>query len=110
MTRALTSFPQLEPDQRTELIVDSGVQKLSGVSASPVLLQGRFKRHEVYLGEAHTDAVGRLVVLAGRGLSRSIADPENPYPLILTDFDSPDWIDDTSDGWIDVKAEIGGKR
>lgn len=31
------------------------------------------------------------------------------YPLIMTDFDNPDWIDDTSDGWIDAAVEIEGK-
>jgi hypothetical protein len=57
------------------------------------------------LGEAWTDEEGRLVILAGRGYSRSIADPNQPYPLILTDFDSPDWIDDTSDGYVDVTVK-----
>ena len=83
----------------------SGTKSLGGINAQPVPLSGQFYGSQsaptdVYLGEARTDAEGRLVVLAGRGLSRSIADKNVPYPLILTDFDSPDWIDDTSDGWV----------
>lgn len=63
----------------------------------------------MYLGEAHVDNSGRLVVKPGRGFSRSVVDQEKPFPLIMTDFDNPDWIDDTSDGWIDASVEIEGK-
>ena len=102
-------FVQLPPDERTHLIVDSQVQTISGTNASPVELAGQFYGSKdtptpVYLGEARTDDEGRLVVLAGRGLSFSIAQEGIKYPLILTDFDSPDWIDDTSDGWVSVTA------
>lgn len=45
---------------------------------------------KVYLGEARTDEQSRLVVLAGGGDSYSVSDPTQPYPLIFTDFDSPD--------------------
>ena len=48
------------------------------------------------------DDQGHLVVLASHGESKSIANREDSYPYILTDFNSPDWIDDTSDGWISV--------
>jgi hypothetical protein len=89
--------------------VNSGVKTLSGANAHPVHLAGKFygsqtSATEIYLGEAQTDEDGRLVVLAGRGHSRSIADADQPYPLIMTDFDSPDWIDDTCDGWVHVEA------
>jgi hypothetical protein len=83
---------------------------LRGANAHSVPLSGQFygshsKPTEVYLGEARTDDEGRLVILAGRGLSRSVADKDIPYPLITTDFDSPDWIDDTSDGWVHVEVK-----
>lgn len=89
--------------------MDSQAQKISGTSVDPVELAGEFYGSKdtptpVYLGEARTDEEGRLVVLAGRGLSYSIAQEGIKYPLILTDFDSPDWIDDTSDGWVSVTA------
>lgn len=89
--------------------MDSQVQTVIGTNASPVELAGEFYGSKdtptpVYLGEARTDEEGRLVVLAGRGLSFSIAQEGIKYPLILTDFDSPDWIDDTSDGWVSVTA------
>uniref|UniRef100_A0A8H8CET3 Iminophenyl-pyruvate dimer synthase domain-containing protein n=1 Tax=Psilocybe cubensis TaxID=181762 RepID=A0A8H8CET3_PSICU len=96
---------KLPPDQRDKLIVDSGIQSVSGCNAKSVPLAGKFygsktEPTDVYLGEARTDEQGRLVVLAGRGLSKSIAKEDDPYPYIMTDFDSPDWIDDTCDGWI----------
>ncbi|KAF9483975.1 hypothetical protein BDN70DRAFT_954169 [Pholiota conissans] len=99
----------LLPDDRHLLIVDSGEQKINKVNQAPVPLAGQFfgskdTGTDVYLGEARSDEEGRLVVLAGRGLSFSIATEGIKYPLILTDFDSPDWIDDTSDGWISVKV------
>ena len=47
-------------------------------------------------------------MLAGYGDSRSVLDDNDPYPLILNDFDSPDWVDDTSDGAIAVKAKYRG--
>jgi L-Lysine epsilon oxidase N-terminal len=89
--------------------VNSGVKTLSGTHAHPVHLAGKFygsqsKATEIYLGEAKTDEDGRLVVLAGRGHSRSVADVNQPYPLIMNDFDSPDWIDDTCDGWVHVEV------
>lgn len=97
---------QLDPDKRDRLIVDSGVKKIN-TGDKPVPLAGKFygskdKPTDIYLGEARTDEEGRLVVLAGHGTSKSILDPDNPYPYIMTDFDSADWIDDTSDGWISV--------
>ena len=101
---------QLPPEKRDKLIITGGVETLSGANAHPVVLAGQFygskpEPTEVYLGEARTDDKGHLVVLAGHGLSRSIADKDKPFPLIMTDFDSPDWIDDTCDGWISVEVK-----
>jgi hypothetical protein len=100
---------QLPPEKRDKLIITSGILKLLGTNIQSTRLAGQFygsktEPTEVYLGEAKTDDQGRLVVLAGSGFSRSIADKDQPYPLIMTDFDSPDWIDDTSDGWISVRV------
>jgi hypothetical protein len=90
--------------------VNSGPQEISGSNTKPVPLAGDFygsKEHptNIYLGEARTDEEGRLIVLAGHGKSRSIAKEGDPYPYLMTDFDSSDWIDDTSDGWISVSIK-----
>ena len=89
--------------------MNSGVKTLSGALVRPVDLTGKFhgsqtNATDIYLGEAKTDEYGHLVVLAGRGHSRSVADANQPYPLIMNDFDSPDWIDDTCDGWVHVEV------
>jgi L-Lysine epsilon oxidase N-terminal len=83
---------------------------LPGADFGPVTLAGQFYGSkpdptDVYLGEARTDETGRLIVLTGHGYSHSIADKDQPYPPIISDFDSADWIDDTSDGWISVTVE-----
>jgi hypothetical protein len=67
----------------------------------------------VYLGEVRTDAHGRLLVLGGRGVSRSVI-PENPIGYLNGDefFASNDyWYDDTSDGVVsaDVTLKDGRK-
>jgi hypothetical protein len=85
--------------------VDSGLKDVHYGQKVP--LAGHFygsnsKSTKIYLGEARTDEQGRLVILAGHGESKSIAKKDVPYPYIISDFDSADWIDDTSDGWISV--------
>jgi hypothetical protein len=92
------------------------VQTISGRNAAKIEMKGDFwgsrkdKPESVYLGEIRTDPEGRLVVLAGRGTSASITDPKVRHPLLMTDFDSADWFDDTCDGWIDVTVEIQGHK
>jgi hypothetical protein len=100
----------LPPEQRSNLIIRSGVKTIGGINHEPVYLDGQFtgssgETHTIRLGEARTDSEGNLVVLAGYGDSRSVLEDNDPYPLILNDFDSPDWVDDTSDGWITVTAK-----
>ena len=96
--------------------MDSGLQEVKyNEDSKGVPLVGHFygsktESTEIYLGEARTDDQGRLVVLAGRGESKSIANKDEPYPYILTDFDSPDWIDDTSDGWISVHVTYNSNQ
>jgi hypothetical protein len=103
------------PNERTNLIVNSGlktVQYHQKVRLAGYFYGSKEKGTEIYLGEARTDNQGRLVVLAGHGESKSVANKDEPYPYILTDFDSPDWIDDTCDGWISatVKTIASPKR
>lgn len=94
--------------------MDSDVQKITGSNAKPVPLSGKFYGSkdpptDIYLGEARTDEEGRLIVLAGRGSSKSIANEGDPYPYLMTDFDSSDWIDDTSDGLVGVTITFEGQ-
>jgi hypothetical protein len=52
--------------------------------------QGKFKTLTVYLGELQTDAVGRLLVLGGHGVSRS--DP--PGQSLPSFINNKNWHDD----------------
>lgn len=113
LTTPLGLSYKLIPEKRTNLYIRSGVKTLQGVNQAGVKLEGKFtgsskETHTIYLGEARTDQQGHLVVLPGHGHSRSYLKDDDPYPLILNDFDSPDWVDDTSDGWIQVTATSTG--
>ncbi|KIJ65358.1 hypothetical protein HYDPIDRAFT_27377 [Hydnomerulius pinastri MD-312] len=106
--------PDKTPDQRTKLIVDPGVQKISFKDA-PIDLVGDFygsqaKPTPVNLGQIRTDDKGRLIFIAGAGYSRCVANPKEPHfqPDILSEFDSIDWVDDTCDGWVDVTVDHPG--
>ena len=88
--------------------MDSGLKQVHFNDKVPLIgdfYGSKKKPTKIHLGDASTDEEGRLVVLAGHGESKSIANEDDPYPYILTDFDSPDWIDDTSDGWISVTVK-----
>jgi len=74
------------------------IGEFSGSQSSPA---------QVYLGEVFTDEQGRLVVLGGRGDSHHVGS-KDPYPLLTTDFDNADWVDDTSDGWVDAVVQRNG--
>jgi hypothetical protein len=98
------------PDDRTNLIVDAGVQEIT-LGFQPVKLTGQFygsqeQATEVCLGEIRTDELGRLIFIGGAGYSRCVANPKKPHfqPDVISEFDSIDWIDDTCDGWVDVKV------
>ncbi|KAF8637314.1 hypothetical protein AX16_010842 [Volvariella volvacea WC 439] len=104
--------PDLPPDSRDRLIIRSSTGVLEGCDAKlDEPLHGTFTGStnepvDVYLGDAWTDEKGRLVIVGGHGRSRSVADPNEEYPFITDDFDSPDWIDDTSDGWVSVRVKL----
>ena len=78
---------------RQSLIIDPGPRSLSGRNQSAVFDTGRFLGTAVPLGEARTDAQGRLLVLGGFGHSAS------PSLAPITTFANNDsWHDDVSDG------------
>lgn len=71
--------------------------------AEPV---GRIVGSDLFIGEARTDAVGRLVVLAGRGRSASWDNPPQPMREYLN---NPGWYDDIADGSVDARITFPGQ-
>jgi len=66
--------------------------------------QGRFRGESVYLGELGTDRHGRLLVLGGRGVSRSV-----PAGVDIQDFaNNPFWYDDVADGPVTATVTFAG--
>jgi hypothetical protein len=89
---------------RSDLIIDSDPQRISGANQAMKKLRGKFmKSTDVQLGDLLTDSAGRLIVLGGHGKSQS---PSNSK---LEDFaDNDGWCDDTSDGWIRATIKLKG--
>jgi hypothetical protein len=66
---------------------------------------GRFEDEPVYLGELRTDADGRLLVLGGRGRSRSV-----PANRPIVNFANNDfWHDDVADGTVRATVMMSGQ-
>lgn len=90
---------------RNSLIIDGQLQQISGnsITDGPKFI-GKFLEKEVYLGEMHTDAKGRLIMLGGHGKS------ENPNGDIAVTFaNNEGWYDDTSDGPITATVTYNGE-
>jgi L-Lysine epsilon oxidase N-terminal/L-lysine epsilon oxidase C-terminal domain len=87
------------------LVIDAGLQSISGVSQGMNRLQGRFMdKVDVPIGDLLTDAAGRLIVLGGFGKSQSV-----PPGVPLKSFVNNDgWCDDTSDGPVRAKVTLNG--
>ncbi|KAF8637298.1 hypothetical protein AX16_010828 [Volvariella volvacea WC 439] len=108
------------PDNRDRLVIRTNVAPIGGPDQGPVELKGAFKgtaslilkppktykAETVYPGEARTDKKGHLIILGGRGDLCNILDPVKP--LIADDFNTPGWIDDTSDGRITARVRVRG--
>ncbi|WP_346012027.1 LodA/GoxA family CTQ-dependent oxidase, partial [Streptomyces sp. SID3343] len=93
---------------RGSLVIDPG-RKTIDASAHGTTVPfdgGRFLgRVDVPLGEMHTDALGRLVVLGGHGTSGS------PDRLPLASVtNNTGWYDDVSDGPVTAEVTIDGVR
>ncbi|KAH7909835.1 hypothetical protein BJ138DRAFT_1154305 [Hygrophoropsis aurantiaca] len=98
-----------DPDDRKKLIVDSEGEITSGLKSVDLIgeFQGsRSKGTKVNLGQIQVDARGRLIFIGGAGYSRCVSNPKKDHfqPDIISEFDSIDWVDDTCDGWVDVKV------
>lgn len=97
--RAPSRNPGTPPDQ---LNIDAKSRDISG-ERSHVKLSGQFKGNPVDLGDLHTDEQGRLIVLGGKGDSKSV-----PSGAPLDDFaNNPNWYDDVSDGPVAAKVQFG---
>ena len=84
-----------------DLNIDAGPQDISG-EKSHVKLSGQFKGTAVDLGDLHTDQEGRLIVLGGKGDSKSVPDGAR-----LVNFaNNPNWFDDVSDGPVHAKVQF----
>jgi hypothetical protein len=66
---------------------------------------GRIIGQDLFIGEARTDASGRLIVLAGHGVARSWL---TPAPDIGEFLNNPGWYDDIADGPVDAKVTFAG--
>jgi hypothetical protein len=67
---------------------------------------------DVYLGELRTDPQGRLLVLGGRGQSRSLI-PDNPVGFLNGNYyfaNNDYWFDDTSDSAITATVTLKNGR
>jgi hypothetical protein len=92
----------------SDLVIDAGVQRISGANQALQKLAGKFMRTaDVELGALLTDAAGRLIVLGGHGKSQS---PEG-HPLSEKDDDFADqdgWCDDVCDGPVRATVRLTG--
>lgn len=97
------------PAARATLVIDGGLQTVSGANASAAECVGSFTGNPVYLGELRTDEQGRLLFLPGRGISASpTGSPiftNAPEAFINADG----WYDDTCDGPVMAQVTLDGR-
>lgn len=98
-------------DARRRLIIDGGKREVTGKNAMPAAFIGSFEDKVVYLGEIFTDAVGRLIVLAGHGDSASPSrSPVFDNGASLPFANSDGWYDDIADGPVTAQVRIDGRE
>lgn len=104
--------PTVRGSDRDALVIDPGETIISGLGMkdSSYVMTGNFQGTPVTLGELRTDAVGRLLVLPGFGISASptqqpVYDPARPNSF----NNAAGWYDDIADGTVKAKVTIGDK-
>ena len=107
--------PKVATPNRDTLAITPGKRSIAGTSQSGLpeyaFSNGKFKDvKDIYLGELQTDDSGRLIVLGGRGVSKSPSgappfDPADPSSFNNAD----DWYDDMSDGPVHATVSIDNK-
>lgn len=85
------------------LIIDGGVNTLTGPHQPRMLFHGQFKGNGLPrgLGEMSTDDDGRLIVVGGFGVARSF-----PPTAVANFADNDNWHDDTSDGPVEAAVHF----
>ncbi|MGC2406361.1 MAG: LodA/GoxA family CTQ-dependent oxidase [Candidatus Cybelea sp.] len=90
-------------------LIDPGPRTLNGANDSASFANGTYTYEgevvEVPLGDAFTDADGRLIVAGGFGFSSTPID-NNPLGYFLN---TPGWHDDVADGPINATIVVGGQ-
>lgn len=90
---------------RSRLAIRPGPARLAGADAGPHAFNGKFMDMPVYLGEALTDSAQRLVVLGGKGVSRSHDDS-----AAVTFANNEGWHDDVGDGPVTARVWVDGEE
>jgi hypothetical protein len=91
---------------RAKLAITPSERQVEGSDAGPERFDdGSFMGSPVYLGEIRTDEAGRLIVLGGHGVSRSI-----DGSIAITFANNEGWHDDVSDGPVTAAVTLGGRR
>lgn len=93
---------------RTRLVIDPGLHRIRGKKAGGkryAFDRGTFMGERVYLGELKTDEAGRLVVLGGRGVSKSFDGTK-----AITFGNNEGWHDDVSDGPVTATVVYQGAK
>jgi hypothetical protein len=104
-TYAPSMLRNISVADRTKLAIDPGYRTISGCNTSgPQFDSGKFLDTPVHLGELRTDPDGRLLVLGGRGVSKSI---DGSFLNGMANNDG--WYDDTSDGPVTATVRIDGE-
>jgi hypothetical protein len=104
----LPTQPLRNPQQanRARLEITPSPRAVSGRSQQgPAFDDGLFEDVPVYLGELRTDSAGRLLVLGGRGRSRSIPANQPLFSFANNNF----WHDDVSDGIVRASVRVSGQ-
>jgi len=112
---AAAALPSLlrnaDVSDRASLIIDPGSKEIHGRNVhaghAHTFDTGKFLGMPVYLGELHTDAKGRLIVLGGRGKSAT-ARGKNVQAITFANNDG--WYDDISDGPVTAEVTYRGQK
>jgi hypothetical protein len=127
--------------RNTKLVIDPGPKKIKGLSAGPTPIDsstGNFPKNLAgapvinLLGELHTDAKGRLLVLGGKGVSVSSnalppspgqraelvtrgfagppVSPARPQAPLLNYANNDTWFDDIADGPVTATVKLKSGR
>jgi hypothetical protein len=79
---------------------------VGGANSVGQRVTGKVAGRDVFIGEAATDHMGRLVVLGGHGVSNSWTNPPSPLDDYLN---NPGWYDDVADGPVDATLTFAGR-